>query len=331
MAALRSAEEKLLAVVKSRLRGRYIDIGNSVGNKKCKIWTLSLNEASKCLPLVMLHGFASGVGLWCMNFDAFASTRPVHAFDILGFGRSSRPSFSSDALEAEGQMVQSIEDWRKAMGLEEFILMGHSMGGFLAASYAIRFPDRVKHLILADPWGFPEKPINQEKFNIPTWVRVIATVLQPFNPLWGVRAAGPLGPKLVAKIRPDLIKKFSSIIPNSDEVIPNYIYHCNAQTPSGESAFHAMMAQFGWAKYPMINRIDSLNKEIPITLIYGSRSWVDQTPGNEIKAKRPDSYVEIQAINGAGHHVYADRPENFNHLVNIACDSTEHGSLFTTN
>lgn len=75
-----------------------------------------------------------------------------------GFGRSSRPGFSSDAQEAERQLVQSVEEWRREMNLDSMIILGHSMGGFLAASYAIRYPDRVKHLILADPWGFPEKP-----------------------------------------------------------------------------------------------------------------------------------------------------------------------------
>ena len=61
-------------------------------------------------------------------------------YALLGFGRSSRPYFSSDAMEAKRELVNSIEEWRKEMNLEEFALLGHSMGGFLATSYAIRFP-----------------------------------------------------------------------------------------------------------------------------------------------------------------------------------------------
>lgn len=63
------------------------------------------------------------------------------SFD-LGFGRSSRPVFSSDAMGAEREFVDAIEEWRKEVQLERFNLMGHSMGGFLATSYAIRFPSR---------------------------------------------------------------------------------------------------------------------------------------------------------------------------------------------
>ena len=60
---------------------------------------------------------------------------------------------------------------------------------------------RVKHLILADPWGFPEKPNDlSQRYNIPIWVKAIAYMVQPFNPLWGVRAAGPFGEIYVKKL-----------------------------------------------------------------------------------------------------------------------------------
>lgn len=45
-------------------------------------------------------------------------------------------------MQAEQQMVWAVEEWRKEMKLENMILLGHSMGGFLAASYAISYPNR---------------------------------------------------------------------------------------------------------------------------------------------------------------------------------------------
>lgn len=114
---------------------------------------------------------------------------------FLGFGRSSRPDFDTDGLKAESQMIRAIEEWRKEMNFKKFILLGHSMGGFLAASYAIKYPGHVKHLILADPWGFPEKPSKMHKTEVPLWVKVVAYTMSPFNPLWAIRAAGPFGTK----------------------------------------------------------------------------------------------------------------------------------------
>lgn len=86
-------------------------------------------------PLVLVHGMGAGVGFWALNLGALGPHRPLYAFDLLGFGRSSRPHFSSDAAEAEAQFVDSIEEWRKGVGLENFILLGHSLGGFLSTAY----------------------------------------------------------------------------------------------------------------------------------------------------------------------------------------------------
>lgn len=94
---------------------------------------------------------------------------------------------------------------------------------------------RVKHLILADPWGFPEKPENvAERYHLPFWVRAIGVAVQPLNPLWALRFFGPFGQRIVEKARPDLVKKFSPVVIESETVIPQYIYQCNSQTPRFE-------------------------------------------------------------------------------------------------
>ena len=153
-----------------------------------------MNTQSKNTPLVMVHGMGSGVGLWILNLPNLAKTRPIYAFDVMGFGQSSRPKFSKDAMLAEMEFIESIEEWRREVNLDKFVLLGHSLGGFLAASYAIRYPDRIRHLILVDPWGFPERPMDSDKRTpIPWWIKVIGTIIQPFNPLAILRVAGPWG------------------------------------------------------------------------------------------------------------------------------------------
>lgn len=192
-----------------------------------------MNTESKQVPLVLLHGLGAACGLWLLNLDTFARSRPVYAMDILGFGRSSRPNFGKEASEVEAQFVSSIEEWRREMNLKEMILCGHSMGGYLATSYAITHPDRVKHLILADPWGFPHKPNDvskSKKGKYDLLIRTVAFVLQPWNPLWMLRAAGPFGQSLISNFRPDLVNKFSPIIADHN-VLPEYIHQCNARTP----------------------------------------------------------------------------------------------------
>lgn len=149
-------------------------------------------------------------------------------------------------------------------------------------------------------------------------MKAIAYAVQPLNPLWPVRAAGPWGQWVVEKVRPDIMKKFSAVV-KDENAIPQYIYQCNVQNPTGESAFHSMMNGFGWAKNPMIKRIHEVRDDVPITLLFGSRSWVDSAAGDFIQKVRPNSFVQSHIINQAGHHVYADRADEFNRLVRAAC------------
>ncbi|CDQ98036.1 unnamed protein product, partial [Oncorhynchus mykiss] len=135
---LKTAEEKMLQCITGKVSQQYVPISD--GNM---LWTLTLNGNMKNqTPLVLLHGFGGGVGLWALNLDALAQQRPVYAFDLLGFGQSSRPYFSSDAKEAEAQFVDSIEQWRAKVGLEAMVMLGHNFGGYLAAAYSLKYPTR---------------------------------------------------------------------------------------------------------------------------------------------------------------------------------------------
>nr|XP_019946903.1 PREDICTED: 1-acylglycerol-3-phosphate O-acyltransferase ABHD5 [Paralichthys olivaceus] len=313
---LQAAEDRMLRCVDSSFSKKYVPISNDN-----QLWTLTFSSVSvkDKTPMVLLHGFGGGVGLWAQNLDALSQCRPVFALDLMGFGQSSRPLFSSDAQAVEDQFVESIEQWRAKIGLESMILLGHNLGGYLAVSYSIKYPGRIKHIVLVEPWGFPERPDTEESDRpIPLWIKALGAMFSPFNPLAGLRLVGPLGPTLVQTLRPDFKRKFSSLF--SDNTVSEYIYHLNVQTPSGETAFKNMTISFGWAKRPMLQRMDQLHPKIPITIIYGSRSSVDSNSGSTIKKMRPHSHVEIITIRGAGHYVYADQPEDFNHRVSQACE-----------
>lgn len=289
------------------------------------------------IPLVLIHGFGAGVGIWALNLDSLSSNRKVYAFDVLGFGRSSRPKFEKSE-EVEWQIVQSFEWWRREVGLEKkFILLGHSFGAYLALSYALHFPDKIAHLILADPWGIPSQQQQSQQQSsqgsettnrvvIPMWARIVARlVFKTFSPLSILRAAGPWGPALVHKTRPDIKDKFRSFFgPKDADLILDYIYHCNAQDkPSGEMAFKSLTGGLGWAKFPMIQRIADLHPDINLTFIYGARSWIDRQPALQIKCLLSDRSVDVHVIQGAGHHVYADKHDMFNELVNATCREVE--------
>lgn len=126
-----------------------VPLGQSVGSDD-EIWTMTINTENKNTPLVMIHGFGAGIAFWVMNFEELSKDRPLYAIDLLGFGRSSRPKFSNDSDEIEQQYIDSIEQWRVVMGLDKMVLLGHSFGGFLSSAYAMKYPERVEHLVLGE-------------------------------------------------------------------------------------------------------------------------------------------------------------------------------------
>ncbi|KAK3319288.1 Alpha/Beta hydrolase protein [Apodospora peruviana] len=123
--------------------------------------------------LVMLHGYGAGLGFFYKNFEPLSRSKgwKLYALDMLGMGNSSRPNWKIHAkdqkakiAEAESWFIDALEEWRRLRNIEKFTLMGHSLGGYLAVSYALKYPGRLNKLILASPVGIPEDPwaVNAE-------------------------------------------------------------------------------------------------------------------------------------------------------------------------
>lgn len=117
--------------------------------------------------LVMLHGYGAGLGFFYKNFESLTRNKgwKLYALDMLGMGNSSRSPFRIHAkdqagkiTEAENWFIDALEEWRKIRKLEKFTLLGHSLGGYLAVSYALKYPGHLNKLILASPVGVPEDP-----------------------------------------------------------------------------------------------------------------------------------------------------------------------------
>lgn len=117
--------------------------------------------------LVILHGYGAGLGFFYKNFEALSRAKgwQLYALDMLGMGRSSRPPFKIKAqtrekqiTEAEDWFIDSLEEWRMKKKIDKFTLLGHSMGGYMAVAYALKYPGRLHKLILASPVGIPEDP-----------------------------------------------------------------------------------------------------------------------------------------------------------------------------
>jgi pimeloyl-ACP methyl ester carboxylesterase len=96
-------------------------------------------------PVVLLHGSCSNSAFWFSELMALAAHFCVYAVDIIGEAGNSaehRPDLTSDAYAV---WLREVMD---QLGLQKTILIGNSLGGWLALKLTAAFPERVAKLIL---------------------------------------------------------------------------------------------------------------------------------------------------------------------------------------
>ena len=94
------------------------------------------------IPLVLVHGAGGTLYHWPPGLRRLAQ-HDVFAIDLPGHGHSQGPG-----REDVGDYAQFLWDWAEALRLPPFVLAGHSMGGGIALTFALRYPQRLRGLAL---------------------------------------------------------------------------------------------------------------------------------------------------------------------------------------
>ena len=96
------------------------------------------------VPVLLLHGFGADLNSWMFTQSALAESARTIALDLPGHGGSAKDVGAGDADALTG----AVEAALAALGIARAHLVGHSLGGAVAASLAARRPDRVASLTL---------------------------------------------------------------------------------------------------------------------------------------------------------------------------------------
>jgi len=333
-----ASERGLLSLVKTPYVQEEVNIGSgppgskvtwfrSSSNKPRFIHTVTYESAknSNAPTLVMVHGYGASQGFFFRNFDALASRFRVIAIDQLGWGASSRPDFTCKSTEeTEAWFIDSFEEWRKAKNLDQFILLGHSFGGYVAAKYAIKYPEHVKHLILVGPAGFSDESNKKAEWITQfrtTWKGVILNHLweSNFTPQKFVRSLGPWGPRMVnGYTSARFVTGSTGDILNEVEakLLSDYVYHTLAAKASGELCLKYIFSFGAFARSPLLKCAPEW--KVPTTFIYGHHDWMDYEGAVEAR-KRMNVPVEIIRVPQAGHFAFLDNASAFHSAVFYAC------------
>jgi pimeloyl-ACP methyl ester carboxylesterase len=124
-------------------------------------------------PLVLIHGFATGCGHWRRNAEALAAAGwRVYGLDLVGFGASSQPGH----LRLDNRLwARQVHAFLQDVVQQPAVLVGHSLGGLVALTCSVFFPEEVRAVIatpLPDPTLLMASPQEAERAGRrPPWRR----------------------------------------------------------------------------------------------------------------------------------------------------------------
>ena len=108
-------------------------------------------------PMIMIHGWLCWGAYWKKIIPLVKDNYHVYAPDLLGHGISDKPLGKEVSYGTDAQ-AQRIIAFMNALGIKKAYLVGHSMGGEIAAKVALAAPDRVKGLVLISAAGMEKTP-----------------------------------------------------------------------------------------------------------------------------------------------------------------------------
>lgn len=119
------------------------------------LWTETIGKGD---PLFLISGGPGGAHAGMHNFDALQDSCTLVYVDYFGRGKSdTAKSLTEYSIERD---ISDLEALRIAMKYEKINILGHSYGSIVAQLYALRYPQNVKHLIIAN--GFFSGEMWQE-------------------------------------------------------------------------------------------------------------------------------------------------------------------------
>jgi 4,5:9,10-diseco-3-hydroxy-5,9,17-trioxoandrosta-1(10),2-diene-4-oate hydrolase len=129
-------------------------------------------------PLLIIHGGSEGAKAWEKTAAELIKKYRIYVPDLPGFGHSQEMKGNYYIPE----LVKFVNGFADELGLVNFHLMGHSLGGGIALHYALEFPHRVKKLVLVNSMFLGKE--------IALWVRVFS--MPPFRHTIGATTLGIL-------------------------------------------------------------------------------------------------------------------------------------------
>ncbi len=243
-------------------------------------------------PLLLLHGFTGDSSSWSPFIQSWSSSFQVIAIDLIGHGKSSKPhDLSFYTMDAMGSVLKKLLD---QLGVSKVHLLGYSMGGRFALSFAFQYPSYVKSMILESSSPGLRTAVEREERRRKDHAlaeRIIEKGIVNFVQFWEALPLFASQQKLPEDVQS---KTRLQRLKNSETGLSN-----------------SLKGMGTGAQPPLWNKLNRL--EIPVLLITGELDEKFISIAKKMEKAIPQA--DFVQINDAGHTIHVEQPQIFDKMV----------------
>ena len=251
---------------------------------KTKVNGISIDyrDEGSGLPVIFIHAFPLNQKMWADQVAALSNRCRTITLDLRGFGNSDAPPgpYSMDHMAADVRGLLSL------LNIDQAVIVGLSMGGYIALAFYRNYPDAVRAMVLADTRASADthearrRRINSAEKAEKEGSRAIAADMVPLL----------LGHTTI-ETRPSIVERVREMI--------------HANSPEGIAAAQRGMSIRRDSTY-ILPGIDA-----PVLIIVGSED--ELTPPEEAESLRSGiTGARLRVVANAGHLSNLEQPDHFN-------------------
>lgn len=257
-------------------------------------------------PVLLIHGIGEFLEVWWQNIGPLSEHYQVYAMDLLGHGLSDKPAVDYNLAFATEVAIR----FAQSLGIERASLIGHSIGGVIAMTMAINFPEKVDKLILVDSGGLTnEVPLLYRLCSLPLLGELMVGPTVKAGLRRGMKRAF-YNPDLVTE---GMVDKDYQVLkmPGAKRAILSIIRH--GVSLKGLNPETVMLDKLHLIKSPTLLVYGAQDKVIPVKY---AQNACDLIPNARLKV-----------IEKCGHCPYIEKASEFNEVVIEFLGTNEPGSL----
>src|SRR4051794_20591565 len=244
-------------------------------------------------PLLWIHGLSGLWQNWLLNIPAFMDRYRCIAPDLPGFGESEMPR---EAISISGY-ARTVSKLCEELGVENPVVIGNSMGGFVGAELAISEPMRVDKLVLVSAAGLSTEYIAAQPLMVGARLFTLATART------GARADPVVRRRRLRRALLQGVLRYPERLstPLTWELVQG------ANRPGFLDGLRANL------EYSFRDRLSSI--EIPTLIVWGRNDIVVPVGDAERYRQLIGDNARVEVFDDTGHVPMIERPSRFNQLL----------------